>query len=65
MRTMRSVIRMGTNVMEWQEGGSAPVCIPPFNTNMVKRGRGVKPGQNRSTTGLTGGVHNLIGVNLA
>ncbi len=50
--------------MEWQEAGSAPVYIAPFNTNVVKRGIGVKPGQNRSRTGLTRGMRNAIGVNL-
>ncbi len=65
MHTVRNVIRMGTNGMERQEAGSAPICIAPFNTNMVKRGRGVKLGQNGSRTGLTGGMRNSIGVNLA
>ncbi len=65
MRTMRSIIWMGTNSMERQEAGSVPICIAPFNTNMVKRGRGVKPGQNGSRTGLTGGVCNSIRVILA
>ncbi len=65
MHTVRSVIRTGTNGMEWQEAGSAPVCIAPFNTNMVKLGRVVKPGQNGSRTGLTGGVCNSIRVSLA
>ncbi len=65
MRTVRSVIQTGMNGMERQEAGSAPICIAPFNTNVVKRGRGVKPGQNGSRTGLTRGVCNSIGVNLA
>ncbi len=41
------------NGMEWQEAGSVPVCIAPFNTNVVKYGRGVKPSENGSRTGLT------------
>ncbi len=48
MRTVRSVIRMVWNDIEWQEAGSVPVCIAP-----VKRGRGVKPSENGSRTGLT------------
>ncbi len=54
MHTMRSVIQMGTNSMEWQEAGSVSICIAPFNTNMVKRDRGVKSGQNGSRTRLIG-----------
>ncbi len=46
MHTVRSVIRTGMNGMEQQEVGSAPVCIALFNTNVVKCGRGVKPGEN-------------------
>ncbi len=65
MCTVRSVIRMGTNSMEWQEAGSAPVCIAPFNANVVKRCRDVKAGQNGSRTGLNRGMRNSIGVNLA
>ncbi len=65
MHTVRRVIQMGRNGMEQQEVGSVPICIAPFNTNVVKCGRGVKPGQNGSRTGLTGGVRNSIGVNLA
>ncbi len=64
MHTVRSIILTGMKGMEWQEAGSAPICIPPFNTNVVKRGRGVKPGQNGSRAGLTGGVRNSIGINL-
>ncbi len=46
MHTMRSIIRTGTSGMELQEAGSAPICIAPFNTNVVKRGNSVKLGQN-------------------
>ncbi len=62
MRTVRNVIRMVWNSIEQQKAESVPVCIAPFNTNVVKRGRGVKPGENGSRMGLTGGVHNSIGM---
>ncbi len=44
MCTVRSVIRTVWNVIEWQEVGSGPVGFTPFDTNIMKRGRGVKPG---------------------
>ncbi len=41
------------NSIERQGARSVPVCIAPFKTNVVKRGRDVKPSENRSRTGLT------------
>ncbi len=53
IRTVRNIIQTVSNRIERQEVGSVPVCIAPINTNVVKRGRGAKPSENRSQTGLT------------
>ncbi len=53
IHTVWSVLRTVSNGTQWQEAGSVPVCIAPINTNMMKRGRGVKRSANRSQTELT------------
>ncbi len=50
---MRSVIQTVLNDIEWQEAGSVPICIALIYTNVVKRGRCMKPSENGSRMGLT------------